>query len=114
MMERTRLKEVLETRRTALMLARIRNVHDEEELLSEREPDFLDLGAERTAAAVLGALAESEREEVMRIDEALSRIEAGTWGICESCGERIEEARLEAIPEAARCIECESGIRLSP
>ena len=67
-----------------------------------------------TSIAVLGALAESEREEVMRIDEALSRIEAGTWGICESCGERIEEARLEAIPEAARCIECESGIRLSP
>lgn len=112
-MDTGRFKAMLEARRTALALARIRNVHDEDELLSEREPDLLDLGAERSAAAILGALAEAERYEVMRIDEALARIDAGTWGICESCGNGIEGARLEAIPEAARCIECESGSTLS-
>ena len=34
------------------------------------------------------------------------RIEAGTYGLCESCGETISEARLKAIPEATQCLSC--------
>ena len=101
----------LEARRDALTRARIRNIHGEDELLAEREPDILDLGAERAAATLLEALAESEYSEVMRIDAALARIDAGTWGICYACGDRIDGARLGAIPEASRCLECESGLR---
>ena len=106
---RNRLKAALEARHTALTLARIHNVHDEDELLSSREADLLDLGADRTAASLLETLAESERQEVMRIDAALARIDVETWGICLSCGDRIDDARLEAIPEASGCLECEVG-----
>jgi DnaK suppressor protein len=44
---------------------------------------------------------EAQRE---RVTDALARIEAGTYGICIDCGEVIPDERLEAMPEAARCI----------
>ena len=108
-----RFKAILEARRTTLLRAHVRNVHDEDVLLSEREPDALDFGAARTAAAVLEQLAASELREFFRIDAALARIEAGTWGICRDCGNGIGTDRLEVIPEASCCIECESGASLS-
>lgn len=109
----TRVKANLEARRTTLFRAAVRNAHDEDVLLSEREPDALDFGAERTAAAVLEELAASELREVFRIDAALARIDAGTWGVCRDCGARIGTDRLDVIPEASRCIECEAGASLA-
>jgi DnaK suppressor protein len=43
------------------------------------------------------------------IDRALQKIDAGTYGSCERCGEPIPEARLEALPHAALCVACKSG-----
>jgi RNA polymerase-binding transcription factor DksA len=40
------------------------------------------------------------------IDAALSRVADGSYGICVNCGEQISEARLEAVPHAARCRNC--------
>jgi DnaK suppressor protein len=40
------------------------------------------------------------------IDAALAKIEAGTFGICETCGQSIAEERLAAIPYARQCIDC--------
>jgi len=41
-----------------------------------------------------------------RIENALAKIEAGQYGICEHCGNDIEEARLRAYPEATLCLKC--------
>jgi RNA polymerase-binding protein DksA len=50
---------------------------------------------------------EENSEQVLRaIDHALERIEEGTFGICETCGQPISEERLEAIPYATQCIDC--------
>ena len=50
---------------------------------------------------------EENSEQVLRsIDGALRRIANGTFGICETCGQRISEERLEAIPYATQCIDC--------
>ena len=40
------------------------------------------------------------------IDDALGRIDAGTYGLCERCGRQIDDERLEALPYATKCIEC--------
>jgi RNA polymerase-binding transcription factor len=40
------------------------------------------------------------------IEAALQRIEAGTYGACERCGNQISEERLDALPYATKCIEC--------
>ena len=43
------------------------------------------------------------------VDAALARVEAGTYGTCETCGRPIAEARLEVRPVARQCIECASA-----
>ena len=54
----------------------------------------------------LSAQAQAAIEE---IDAAMAKIEAGTYGICESCGNPVPKARLEAIPHARLCVTCKSG-----
>jgi RNA polymerase-binding protein DksA len=50
---------------------------------------------------------EENSEQVLRaIDGALRRIDEGTFGTCETCGQPISEERLEAIPYATQCIDC--------
>lgn len=49
------------------------------------------------------AIAESLEARYAEVTDALSRIEAGTYGICEECGEEIEADRLEADPAARTC-----------
>ncbi|UOF89176.1 TraR/DksA C4-type zinc finger protein [Fodinisporobacter ferrooxydans] len=53
------------------------------------------------------ALREADSLSLERIDQALGRMEDGTYGICEQCGEPISFARLQAEPAAARCIDCQ-------
>jgi DnaK suppressor protein len=45
---------------------------------------------------------------IYHIDEALRRIEEGTYGNCHGCGKQISTARLEAVPHARLCIECKA------
>lgn len=49
-----------------------------------------------------------ERKLMDKVDEALARIEAGLYGICEGCGEDIGVKRLEARPVAEYCIDCKT------
>jgi len=52
------------------------------------------------------SLEENAEHVLTAIDEALARIEAGTFGVCARCGGPIAEERLEARPYATKCIEC--------
>ena len=49
-----------------------------------------------------------ERKLITKIDKALERVEDGTFGLCDECGEDIEFKRLEARPVATLCIECKT------
>ena len=51
-------------------------------------------------------LAENDEHVLRAIDAALTRIDAGTYGICRTCGNGIDEGRLEARPWADQCIDC--------
>ena len=46
-------------------------------------------------------------QQIQNIDQALMRINAGYFGVCENCGENIHSARLEIMPTAALCITCQ-------
>ncbi|MDP8215806.1 MAG: TraR/DksA family transcriptional regulator [Candidatus Kaelpia imicola] len=54
------------------------------------------------------ALANNEQELVYLINEALSRIDSGEYGICELCENSIKRSRLNAIPYAKNCLECQT------
>ena len=53
------------------------------------------------------ALMEMESETLRRIDEAILRLGGGTYGLCAECGGKIAEARLEALPFAVTCRDCQ-------
>jgi len=58
--------------------------------------------------AVDEALKRDLVEDLQRVQEALAKFEKGTYGLCESCGGRIERPRLEALPQAKFCLNCQS------
>jgi DnaK suppressor protein len=53
-------------------------------------------------------------ERINRLTTALERLEAGTYGECEVCGGRIEPARLNAMPDATRCLQCQERAEREP
>lgn len=55
------------------------------------------------------ALMEMKSATLRRIDEAVQRLEAGTYGVCAECGEDIPAARLKALPFAALCRDCQEA-----
>ena len=55
------------------------------------------------------ALSAQAMVAVEEIDFALGKIKANTYGLCESCGQPIMKARLQAIPHARLCVACKSG-----
>ena len=65
-----------------------------------------DLATETFDRELDYTLEENSEHVLAEIDAALRRIEDGTFGRCERCGREIDEARLEAIPYATKCIEC--------
>ena len=60
----------------------------------------------------LGQVGE-QNKTLQKIDEALHRIEDGTYGICEMCGQLIRKARLQHLPFAHTCMECQSEMEAS-
>jgi RNA polymerase-binding transcription factor len=67
--------------------------------------DSSQVTAERGEAE---ALATSLQESLDEVTEALGKLDAGTYGTCETCGKPIAPARLEAKPAARNCIDCAS------
>src|SRR5206468_2142377 len=55
------------------------------------------------------SLTASTRERIEDVEAALARLDAGTYGACRTCRRPIPVARLEAVPEATRCVACASG-----
>ncbi|MDD5082180.1 MAG: TraR/DksA C4-type zinc finger protein [Dehalococcoidales bacterium] len=66
------------------------------------------------------ALEKRLRAELAEIEWALRKFETGTFGLCEKCGQAIDPARLEALPQARLCMKCkaqqekDARIKLSP
>jgi DnaK suppressor protein len=57
-------------------------------------------------------VASEARAKVAEIDAALERVDAGSYGVCQSCGKPIPHARLEVVPEATLCVSCKTGASL--
>ena len=71
----------------------------------EHDPEGSTIAFERSQ---VGALTEQARHHLAEIDAALSRLAAGTYGICDRCGRPIPDERLRARPVARTCIGCAS------
>jgi DnaK suppressor protein len=69
-------------------------------------PDPTDRASWESDRNFLLRIRERERRLITKITEALERIDEGTFGICERCGEEISDKRLEARPVTTLCINC--------
>ncbi len=74
----------------------------------ESFPDPTDQAVAELDNNFLLRLRGREQKLLKKIDEAIARIEGGTYGVCESCGEQISIKRLEARPVTTLCIECKT------
>lgn len=68
--------------------------------------DQADVGAKTYQREHELALTHNARELLAQTERALAKIEDGTYGICESCGQPIGKARLQAFPRANLCVSC--------
>ena len=69
-------------------------------------PDEMDLASSEYLQSFTFRLRGREKTFLQKIDHALEKIEAGTFGLCEQCGEPISMKRLEARLETTLCIRC--------
>jgi DnaK suppressor protein len=72
---------------------------------------FADSGQVTAERGEMDALVGSLRDTLSDIDEALTKLDQGTYGVCENCSRPIGEPRLEAMPAARQCISCASARR---
>ena len=49
------------------------------------------------------------RDQLVAVEHALSKFEKGTYGLCDICGQPIDPARLEALPQASLCLNCKAS-----
>ncbi|MBN2024628.1 MAG: TraR/DksA C4-type zinc finger protein [Pirellulales bacterium] len=74
--------------------------------LSSMPIHMADIGSDNFEQEFSLSLMESEEGIIGRIEQAMERIEEGTYGQCEECGVRIPKARLNAIPYTTLCVKC--------
>jgi RNA polymerase-binding protein DksA len=56
------------------------------------------------------ALENRVRQEMAKVEHALDKIKKGTYGLCDNCGKSINPERLEALPQAALCLDCKASL----
>ena len=74
---------------------------------AEATQDPADMAANAYTKELLMSMSTNDRQLLESIDSALYRIEGGDYGYCDSCGELIQEKRLEALPWAHHCVKCQ-------
>jgi DnaK suppressor protein len=94
----TRDEMLLETNKTLNEMTETSNVPDPNDRASLESGRSFEL-----------RIRDREQRLVKKIDEAISRIDDGTFGICEACGEEIGLKRLEARPVTTLCINCKTS-----
>jgi len=72
--------------------------------------DSVDAAVDGDYSEINSQLAQTESRELVRIEHALERIRQGTYGQCEICGGKIAAVRLQALPYATMCIECQQKV----
>ncbi|RMG17368.1 MAG: RNA polymerase-binding protein DksA [Deltaproteobacteria bacterium] len=101
-----RFRKILEESRRKLIAQARKSLAEDTVLDTDDLPDEIDLASSEYAQSMVLRLRDREKFLLRKIEKALDRIDAGEFGICESCGEEISLRRLEARPVTTLCIRC--------
>jgi RNA polymerase-binding transcription factor len=104
-----KLRQIINHERT-LALTRVREIRQEQEGdVSPPPSDELDVARSLADVETHASLIERAEFRLKAIDQALSRLERSSYGICEDCGEEIPLERLKVLPFAACCVSCQEA-----
>ncbi len=78
----------------------------DDELSEPGDDDWSENAVEAENDEVLEKVGSMAVDEIRKIKAALSKMDAGTYGVCETCDKKISPKRLEALPYATNCIDC--------
>ena len=92
------------TQRIVELQKRIGAIHSD--FADGRDADWSEQAGERENEEVLNALESEAKIEIQHLSNAITRMENGSYGICQTCGEAIAKPRLQVQPAAEKCIEC--------
>lgn len=103
MRDEAKIRQQLESRLDEL---RLRVSAIEAELQQPLDDDFGEQAVDREDDETLDAVELAAIAEIELIEDALTRLRGGTYGLCVSCGDEIAPKRLEALPACRLCITC--------
>jgi DnaK suppressor protein len=109
-MEQKKLKlfrEKLLLRKQEILEAYNKNKTYGKEADEEGAQDIADKASNSYTKEFLFSLSNSEREMLQDVDEALVRIDNRSYGVCVVCEDEMDKKRLEAVPWAKRCLDCQ-------
>ena len=101
-----RFRQILMEKKSALLRNAQQTLDEGMALDAADLPDEMDLASSEYLQSFTFRLRGREKTFLKKIDLAMSKLDAGAFGICEECGEDISLKRLEARPETALCIRC--------
>jgi RNA polymerase-binding transcription factor len=100
-------KKRLQTKQEELLRLVINSEKDGREADEEATQDIADKAANSYTKEFLFHQSDENRRLLQLVNEALERMKAGTYGECLACQEDVQQKRLEAVPWARHCIECQ-------
>lgn len=102
-------RKLLEMRRELLGQMEKNKVYSKE-IGEDGIPDSGDVAAHSYSKEVLMGLGENERNKLRLVEEALTKIEEGFFGVCERCESSIPVKRLDLLPFTRYCVRCQSEL----
>ena len=101
-----RFRKILEESKRQLLASARKTLSEEATFDTDDLPDEIDLASSEYTQSMVFRMRDREKFLLKKIDDAIARIEAGTYGVCEICEEDISLKRLEARPVTTMCIRC--------
>jgi DnaK suppressor protein len=101
-----RFRKMLEESKKALLMNARKTLMEESNFDTDDLPDEIDLASSEYTQSMIFRLRDREKFLLKKIERALQRMDAGTFGICERCEDEISAKRLEARPVTTLCIRC--------
>ena len=105
--ELEKYRRLLVDKKTSLVSELAKTKNAEEETTEESTQDIADKAVSSYTREFRYSLNDTERNTTQQVEQALGRIEDGTFGFCLNCGNALNEKRLTAIPWSRHCVDCQ-------
>jgi len=103
-----KMREKLLEMRAQLLRNTQSDLQEGREQTKDEGMDTYDIASDARDREISLILNDRDRDKALAIDDALARIDEGSYGVCESCESDIAEARLEALPFTRLCVSCQA------